>query len=86
MTRREQIVEEALRLSPEDRAYVAGALEGNLASSGFASPELAAEWSAEIDRRLAAYDRGELSADGARTSLERIRLRLHEHTLTQGEK
>jgi len=78
MTRREQIVEEALALSPEDRAFVADALECSLTTSGFASPELAAEWSAEIDRRLAAFDSGEISAVDSRTSLERIRQRLRE--------
>jgi putative addiction module component (TIGR02574 family) len=62
MANRDQIVEQALSLPPEDRAYVADALEQSLASGGFASPEIAEAWVAEIERRLTAYDRGEIKA------------------------
>ncbi|MBL9125627.1 MAG: addiction module protein [Planctomycetaceae bacterium] len=72
-TQRDQLVEQALALPPEDRAYVADALEQSLTHEGFALPEIAAAWAAEIEQRLAAYDRGEVQADAADLALERIR-------------
>ncbi len=79
MLDREQIVQEALSLPPEDRTYVADALEQSLADGEFATPEIAAEWTAEIDRRIAAYDRGEVQAIDGKIALERLRARLEEH-------
>jgi len=79
MTNRDQIVEQALTLTPEDRAYVADALEQSLSNGGFATPEIASAWAAEIERRIAAYDRGEIQAVGAETAIERIRQQLVEH-------
>lgn len=77
MPDRDQIVEQALSLPPEDRAFVANALEQSLSHSGFASPEIEEAWAEEIERRLAAYDRGEVKAlEG--TSLTRIRQQLAE--------
>ncbi len=79
MTNREQILSDALALPPEDRAFVAEHLEGSLANGQFASPEIATAWTAEIERRIAAYDRGELPASEADTSLARMRTYLAEH-------
>lgn len=79
MTIREQIAEQALALPPEDRTYLADVLERSLTNGEFASPEIAAEWSAEIDRRMAAYDRGDTQSGDAVTALERIRARLAKH-------
>jgi len=79
MIDREQIAQQVLALSPEDRTYLADVLEQSLTSGGFASPEIAAEWTAEIDRRIAAYDRGETAGTASRLALERIRVRLQEH-------
>ena len=79
MTIREQIAQQALALPPEDRTYLADVLEQSLSSGEFATPELAAEWSAEIDRRIAAFDRGETHGLDVQTALERIRSRLAEH-------
>ncbi len=77
MANRDQIVEQALSLPPEDRAYVALALEQSLSNGGFASAEVTEAWVEEIERRLAAYDRGEIRAvDG--TGLASIRERLAE--------
>jgi putative addiction module component (TIGR02574 family) len=77
MSNRDQIVEQALSLAPEDRAYVADALEQSLTSGAFASPEIEQAWAEEIERRLASYDRGEVKAvEGAR--LAHIRQRLAE--------
>jgi hypothetical protein len=83
MTQREKIVEEALALSPEDRAYVADVIEQSLSDGGFATPEIAAAWAEEIERRIAAYERGEASADDARVSLNRMRRKLAEHRAGQ---
>ena len=79
MTIREQIAQQALALPPEDRTYLADVLEQSLTSGEFATAEIAAEWSAEIDRRIAAYERGETQGTDAQTVLERIRGRLAKH-------
>ena len=75
MNQRDQIVEQALTLAPEDRAYVADALEQSLAREPFASAEVEEAWAEEIERRLAAYDRGEIEAAEG-TNLAEIRRRL----------
>jgi len=59
MTLRDQIAEQALTLPPEDRAFLVDLLEESLKGEGFATSELAAEWVAEVKRRVEAYDRGE---------------------------
>jgi hypothetical protein len=71
-----QIVAQALSLAPEDRAYVADALEHSLAGGGFASPEIEKVWAEEIERRLATYDRGEIKAVDADVALDQIRQQL----------
>ena len=81
MTVREQVLNEALALSPEDRAYLADHLELSLNTGELASPELAALWSAEIDRRMAAYERGALKAANADDAMTRIRQYLDQHRL-----
>lgn len=73
MTTREEITQAALTLAPEDRAYVADVLEQSLDSGIFATPEIAAAWSEEIDRRIAAYDRGETKAIDFETSKRHLR-------------
>jgi putative addiction module component (TIGR02574 family) len=73
MLQREQILQEAMQLPPQDRAYVADVLEQSLNVAGFASPELAEEWAAEIERRVAAYDRGEMSAGDKESTLAYMR-------------
>jgi hypothetical protein len=50
--------------------------ESPLPDEGFATPEIAAAWSAEIDRRIAEYDRGDLKAVDAKTALDVIRREL----------
>ena len=72
----EELAQQALALGAEERVYLANVLEESLSNGGFATPELAAAWSAEIDRRLAAYQRGETRATDADSALERIRQRL----------
>ena len=78
MSDREQIAQQALALPPEDRAYLADMLERSLPPGGFATPEIAAAWGEEIERRIAAYDRGEVHAEDAEIVVSRIRQRLAE--------
>lgn len=73
MSNRDEITREALALSPEDRAYVADALERSLETGSFATPELADAWSAEIHRRIAAFERGETTPVDLETSNARLR-------------
>jgi putative addiction module component (TIGR02574 family) len=79
MSRRDEIVQQALGLAPEDRAFIADNLEESLTPEGFATPEIAAAWIAEIERRIAAYDRGEIEALPGDTAIERIRERLERY-------
>lgn len=79
MNDREQIAQQALALPPEDRAYLADILEQSLPAGDFATPEISAAWGVEIERRIAAYDRGELHAEDAQVVLSRIRQRLAEY-------
>lgn len=73
MTLRDQIAEQALSLPPEDRAFLADLLEESLATDGFATPELASEWVAEVRRRVAAYDRGESEALDLKATMQSMR-------------
>ena len=52
MSLREEIIQQALGLPSEDREFVADTLEQSLPHADFASPEIAATWSEEIDRRM----------------------------------
>ena len=78
MSLRDQIAEQALTLPAEDRAYLADLLEESLPKTGFATPELAAEWVAEAKRRLEAYDRGETRALDIATAMLSMRSELNE--------
>jgi len=75
---RDQIAEQALTLPPEDRAFLADLLEESLTNEGFATPELAAEWVAEVKRRVGAYDRGETPAYDLQTTMQSMRRELEE--------
>jgi putative addiction module component (TIGR02574 family) len=79
MTLRDQVLQEALALPPQDRAFVVERLDESLNQGEFASPEIAAAWTAEIDRRIAAYKRGDVQALDAATSVDRMRRYLAEH-------
>lgn len=73
MPSREQVLEQVLALPPVDQAFVAEALEQRLTEGEFVSPDIAAAWSEEIDRRLAAYDRGETQAVDFDQALDHLR-------------
>lgn len=79
MASREEIVEQVMALPPADRAFVADAIDQSLGTGGLATPEVAAAWAAEIERRIAAYERGEMVAVDMDISLERMRRHLEEH-------
>lgn len=55
----EQIEEQARALSAEDRARLVEAL---LASLHSATSDIEKAWAEEIEQRIAAFDRGEISA------------------------
>lgn len=79
MLQREELIQQALALSPADRALVADTLEQSLSPGGFATPEIAALWTKELERRIDAYDRGELPASHLEASLESMRRHLAAH-------
>ncbi len=78
MSTRDEIARQALSLPPDDRAFFADVLEQSLAQE-FTTPEIALAWTKEIDRRLDAYDRGEVEAADAQTAIDEMRRKLAEH-------
>lgn len=73
MTNREQALERAFNLSSEDRRILIGRLQKSLDEGDLAADEVRAAWSIEIDRRLDAYDRGELPAVDAEVAMREMR-------------
>lgn len=55
-----KILEGALSLSPEDRAFVAEEIQSSLESAE--DPKIESAWAREADSRIATYERGELKA------------------------
>ncbi|HUQ71500.1 MAG TPA: addiction module protein [Planctomycetaceae bacterium] len=76
---RDDVLRQALTLSPQDRAFVVDALEDSLPTQPLQTPELAQEWSREIDRRIAAYDRGESTAVDFEAAVNHMRQALIAH-------
>jgi len=72
---RDRVLQDALTLAAEDRAFVAEALEASLQPGDFATPEIAVAWAEEIERRAVASERGEMPADDWRTVMARLRHR-----------
>jgi putative addiction module component (TIGR02574 family) len=72
MSDRELILQQALALPPDDRAYVATALEQSLAGDG--DRLLNEELLAELQRRSAAYRAGKTTARPASEVLADLRL------------
>jgi Putative addiction module component len=79
MTQRELLAQQALKLPPEDRVYVADVLEQSLTSGGFTGPEIADAWASEIARRIDDFDRGQTQATDANDAIERLRQVLIKH-------
>ncbi|MCC7425246.1 MAG: addiction module protein [Planctomycetaceae bacterium] len=78
MTNREQVLERALNLSSEDRRFLIGRLQKSLDESNHSTDEVRAAWSNEVDRRLDAYDRGEVPAVDAEIAMREMRRQLEE--------
>ncbi len=68
-----------MSLAPEDRVYLFDVLEQSLMEGNFAPPEVEAAWSTEIDRRIEAYDRGEVKAVDFESAVAQIQRHLAEH-------
>ena len=66
-----RIARHALALPLEDRIYLADLLELSLTTESV-SPELVTAWTAEIDRRIEAYDRGQTHAVDAETAMREM--------------
>jgi len=74
MSTRDQIAELALQLGDDDRAYVADVLERSLlAPTSDDAHRAAAEWSAEIDRRIDTHERGEMGSLSFEESIAGLR-------------
>lgn len=84
MTPREQFAQQALALSTADRAYVADLLEESLIDAESATAEVDEAWSAELDRRLAEFDRGEAQAVDGEVAIQQIRERLARYRQSRG--
>jgi putative addiction module component (TIGR02574 family) len=84
MTVREQIFQQALALPPEDREQLADLLERSLPTEGFVNSDVADAWSEEIERRIAAYDRGETVPIDLDQSLINARKALEAHRVRKG--
>jgi putative addiction module component (TIGR02574 family) len=73
MSDREMILQQALALPPDDRVYVATALEQSLSGDG--DPMSNEEFLAELQRRSAAYRAGTTTARPAAEVLADLRRR-----------
>ena len=73
MSDREVVLQQALALPPDDRAYLATALEQSLAGEG--DPMSSREFLAELQRRSAAYRAGTTTARPAAQVLADLRQR-----------
>lgn len=76
---RDDVLAQALALPSVDQAYLADMLEQRMATGHFSSPEIGEIWSTEINRRIAAYDRGETSTVDFDKSLEHLKQAIAEH-------
>jgi len=76
---RDDVLAQALALPSVDQAYLADMLEQRMATGHFSSPEIGEVWSNEINRRIAAYDRGETSTVDFDKSLEHLKQAIAEH-------
>jgi putative addiction module component (TIGR02574 family) len=75
------LLEQAMRLSPEERAEMANALDGMNADAPALSPDdLAAAWRPELDRRREELERGEVPTIDAREAIDGIRALLRNGT------
>jgi hypothetical protein len=76
---RDEILEQALALDPGDRAFLVDELERSLPPTTFASEEIGAAWSEEIDRRIADYQNGRTNSLDINSALGHVRQALSQH-------
>jgi hypothetical protein len=74
---RDEIIQQAMALSPADRAFVADALDNSLVDGGFATPEVAQAWVDEVERRIKARDQDESRSIEIGAALAIMRRALH---------
>lgn len=67
-----QIIDEARKLSPEERAELMQELDAEFGSEG-TPEEIAAAWDEEIARRIAAAERGETTSEDFDVVMARAR-------------
>ena len=79
MLTRDDVLQHALSLPPSDQAFVADMLERQIAGEQSIPDELGEVWSKEIDRRVAAYDHGEMASLEFDQSLKQLRQTITEH-------
>jgi Putative addiction module component len=70
---RDYVLQQAVSLDFEDRVFVLGALEESLKTIDFETPEIAAAWAKEIERRAEAYEQGNMPAEEWREVMVRLR-------------
>jgi len=73
MTTRDDVLRQALLLSPDDQAFVADMLEHRIAEATMIPAAIAEQWAQEIDRRIDAYDRGQMASLDFQQSLQQLR-------------
>lgn len=71
--RDDDLLENACSLDIEDPTCFAEAFEDGLKPIDFATPEIAATWSAEIERRAQSCERGEMPTTEWRDAMARLR-------------
>lgn len=78
----ESLLDQALQLSPDDRADLAHRLLKSLGPEDevLSDEQWIAAWAPELERRVRAYERGETGATDWRESLERVRSSLAERS------
>lgn len=83
MISRDEIVQHALALPADDRAFLLDLLEESLPHPRESTQDYAREWSAEINRRVDAYLRGETRATDAATAMQAMRDQLGQRLADQ---
>ena len=79
MISREVVLQQALTLPPQDQAFVADMLERQLAERQSVSEALNVSWCEEVDRRIDAYQRGEMASLDVGDALEQLRHSIARH-------
>jgi len=85
MTTRDEIAQQALALSADDRAFLADMLEQSLCDNDCTQQEFAAYWTGELDRRMAEHERDPSQAVDAETALAEMRQHLQAHQFGQSK-